>query len=384
MKNEDTAATKNPISFEVHAGLILAMATVVALIIANSPVSTVYFSILNFKFFGLSIQHWVNDGMMTIFFFMVGLEIKREVIKGELRSVSQAALPVAAAIGGMIVPAVIYFAFNYQQPTVNGWAIPMATDIAFALAVLSLLGKSVPSSLRIFLLTLAVVDDLGAVAVIAFFYTAGINLKAFVIAVLLLGIVRLFCIKQVKSYWIYWLLGGLIWGATLTSGVHATIAGVVIGLMTPISLDLTKKMKTEIYPLETLLHYLHPIVSLLIMPIFAFANAGVILGSFDPVHITSNAVSSGIALGLLAGKPIGILLFTWLAVSFGLAEMSDSIKWRHIFGVSFLAGIGFTMSIFIAQLALPNDALDLAKISILLASIVSGLIGYMFLKFQSK
>jgi len=384
VKTENSIDSKNPISFEVLAGLVLAIATFAALAIANSSFSDAYFFLLNHKLFGLSVQHWVNDGMMTLFFFMVGLEIKREVIQGELRTLSKAALPVAAAIGGMLFPALIYFAFNFNQPTLNGWAIPMATDIAFALAVLSLLGKSVPIGLRVFLLTLAVVDDLGAVAVIALFYTATINIKGLVIAVFLLGIVRLLCVKQVKSYWIYWLLGGLVWGATLSSGVHATIAGVVLGLMTPISLEISKKIKTQIFPLETILHYLHPMVSLLIMPLFAFANAGVFLGAFNLDQMISSSVSSGITLGLLAGKPIGILLFTWLAVTFGFANMSTSIKWRHIFGVSFLAGIGFTMSIFIAHMALLPENLDLAKISILLASVVSGVIGFLFLKFQSR
>lgn len=375
---------KKFIKTESASGVILALITLVAFALANSSLSESYFKLLETKLLGWTILHWINDGLMTIFFFVVGMEIKKELIAGELSSYSKAALPFAGAVGGMVVPALIYYYFNFNKDTLSGWAIPMATDIAFAMGVIALLGHRVSSSAKIFLLALAIVDDLGAVSVIAFFYTEKISLMGLTGGVLSLSVIYILRRIKVSSYIAYSVVGVLVWGFTLYSGVHATIAGVVLGLLTPLSVNLKKSDSSQIYPLETLIHTLHPFVSFFIMPIFALANAGVNFRNLNYSELFSSSVVLGVGLGLLLGKPIGIMAASWLAVKCGLASKSAQLNWSELFGVSILAGIGFTMSIFISQLGLPLSSLDVSKFAILIASILSGLAGYYFLKKQSR
>lgn len=380
---------KKFIKTESASGVILALITLVALALANSALGENYFKILETKLIGWSVLHWINDGLMTIFFFVVGMEIKKELVSGELSSYSKAALPFAGAVGGMVVPALIYYYFNVNKDTLSGWAIPMATDIAFAMGVISLLGNRVSSSAKIFLLALAIVDDLGAVSIIAFFYTEKIKIIGLLGAALCISTIYILRNMKVSSYLAYAAVGVFVWGFTLYSGVHATIAGVILGVLTPLSFNLNKSGTSQIYPLENLVNILHPFVGFLIMPIFALANAGVKLGNLNFAELLSSNVVLGVGLGLLLGKPIGIMFASWVAVKFGLASKSDQLYWSELFGVSILAGIGFTMSIFISQLGLPLHSLDISKFAILIASLLSGIIGYLILrnrtvKFSSK
>ena len=360
---------------ESASGVVLGICAVVAMLLANSPISSSYFDILHAKVLGLSIQHWINDGLMTIFFFVIGMEIKKEILVGELSSLRKAALPIAAAIGGMVVPALIYFSFNSKAPNSNGWGIPMATDIAFALGVLTLFGKRVPLSLKIFLLALAIVDDLGAVLVIALFYTKQINilglgLAAFSFAVILVG-------RKLgtRSYYYYLALGAVAWFGFLYSGVHATVAGVILGLMTPFKIEYGTSLIDSYSPLEELIHKLHPLVSFGIMPIFALANAGISIRGVELGPMVSNPIHLGILFGLLIGKPVGITLFSYLAVRLGLGQLPENLKWKHIIGVAFLGGIGFTMALFISGLALSPEQEIFSKTGIMLASVIAALLG---------
>lgn len=410
---------------EQNAGIALLVATVLAVAWANSPWRETYFGLLDTEVgvtigsFSLvkDIQHWVNDGLMAIFFFVVGLEIKRELTHGHLASPRRAALPVAAALGGMIVPAAIYFAFNTSGETARGWGIPMATDIAFALGVLALLGNRVPTDLRLFLLTLAVVDDIGAILVIAIFYTGELSIYGFAGAAL--ALVGIFVLRRlgVRDVTAYILLGFLFWLAILESGVHATIAGVILGLITPAGpflqpsafsrsaeelvrsfrsaysrgdYDQSEYLLGEMEglaiateaPVERLERELHPWSSYLILPVFAFANAGVTLSSELLAAATSGTVAIGIAAGLLIGKPVGVFAGTWLATTLRVAELPSGVQWRHVVGVGMLAGIGFTVSLFINDLAFDDpDVVAQAKIGIFFASLVAGLAGYAFLRF---
>ncbi|MCO5143848.1 MAG: Na+/H+ antiporter NhaA, partial [Oligoflexia bacterium] len=263
---------------EASSGIILAICTIIALVLANSPVSEQYHSFLHIKILGLSIHHWINDGLMALFFFVVGMEIKRELLIGELSTPKQAALPIVAAIGGMVGPALIYYILNPEYPNVKGWGIPMATDIAFAVGVLSFFGKRVPFPLKIFLLALAIVDDLGAVLVIAFFYSKGISGPYLGFAALAIGAMVLIKRVGIRNYAVYWVIGAIVWFMVLKSGVHATIAGVLIGLLTPLEYPREKGSKETYSPLQDMIHHLHPYVSYGIMPIFALSNAGVTLG----------------------------------------------------------------------------------------------------------
>lgn len=352
--------------------------------LANSPYSVEYFQLLEIKIYKLSLQHWINDGLMAIFFFMVGLEIKRELVSGDLSTFKKAMLPVAAAIGGMIVPAFIYIYFNYSGDYLNAWAIPMATDIAFALGVLTLLGHLIPLALKIFLLALAIVDDLGAVLVIAFFYTEKIRALGLLVAAFAFVLVLISRYLNFKSYLLYILWGLMAWGGFLYSGVHATIAGVIIGLLTPYTFTDKRKVFATYSPIDDLVQILHPWVSFGIMPLFALANTGISLTGTHLFEIIKSTISEGVILGLVLGKPIGIMLFSWLVVATGLTKLPDDLKWKHIIGVSFLAGIGFTMSIFISNLALPPDKVLYAKVGILIASAISGLAGYSVIYFFNK
>ena len=407
---------------EASGGLVLLAAAIVALVWANSPFAHYYHdlwhSALSVGFgefvFSQPLEVWINDGLMAVFFFVVGLEIKREALSGELSSFRQASLPVAAALGGMIVPALIYTAWNYGTPQISGWGIPMATDIAFALGVLALLGKRVPDSLRVFLTAVAIVDDLGAILVIAVFYTAQISGLALAAGVAGLGLMALANRLGVRSPIAYFLVGLAVWAAFMASGVHATIAGVLTAMTIPANsliderkfVENGRALLSEIVekgsglerdmgavralevscehvqtPLSRLEHSLHPWVAFVIMPIFALANAGIPLGA-DFIDSLATPVTLGVLVGLVVGKQIGVTLFTWLAVRSGLAVLPASMNWKSVYGLAWLAGIGFTMSMFIGGLAFDSaDTLVEAKTGILAASLVAGVVGYFLLKF---
>lgn len=372
------------LSMEAASGILLIIAALVALIIANSPLHDVYIQLLDcmvqFRVGSLNIEKplilWINDGLMAIFFLVIGLEVKREVLEGELSSRDKATLPVFAAIGGMVVPALIYMAFNYQHPDLqSGWAIPAATDIAFALGVMALLGKRVPSSLKVFLLALAIADDLGVVLIIAFFYSHGLSLVALAIAgVAMIGLILLNR-RGCRSLTPYMLLGVILWIAVLKSGVHATIAGVLLGLTIPLHLK-----GHSLSPLERLENALHSVSGYIILPIFAFANAGINL--VDAESVFHQTLSMGVIFGLFIGKPAGIFLVSMLAVKLNWASLPDNTKAIQLFATSVLAGIGFTMSIFITSLAFPEmkAQIDQARLAILLGSFLAASIGYILLR----
>lgn len=383
---------KRFLAFEASGGIVLILAAIAALMIANSQLATVYETVLNAYFvIGVdkivikeSIIHWINDGLMAIFFLVIGLEVKRELLIGALASRDRALFPLLAAIGGIIAPALIFVLFNFLNPeTRNGWAIPTATDIAFAVGVLSLLGTRIPTTLKIFLLALAIIDDLGAILIIAFFYTQDIAWQAIMVAAvatfLLIGL-NLVGVKRLTPYMI---IGAILWVAVLKSGVHATIAGVIIGFCIPLRQSKHNHLHMDTSPSEKLEHTLHPWVTWLILPLFAFANSGIELSGITVDKLFS-ALPLGIALGLIVGKPLGIYLFSWFAVKRGIASLPEGVTFGQILGVSFICGIGFTMSIFISILAfgLENkELINYAKVGILAGSIISGVIGYLFLRF---
>lgn len=360
---------------EAAGGLVLMAAAAVAMIIANSPWADAYFHTLHIYVGGLSVLHWINDALMAVFFLMVGLEIKREMLTGQLSDWSRRALPGIAAAGGVIVPAVIYVLFNRTTPeTLRGWAIPTATDIAFALGVLALLGPRVPMALKIFLTALAIIDDLAAVGVIAVFYTAELSWLWLGLATaglgLLFGLNRL----KVKALWPYLLIGGLLWFFVLKSGIHATLAGVALALFIPLKGD-------HHSPLIRLEHALHKPVGFLIVPIFGFANAGVSMAGFTPEALLA-PIPLGIAAGLFLGKQAGVFAASWLAIRLKLARLPEGVNWAQLYAVSVLTGIGFTMSLFIGLLAFPDapQAQDAVKTGVLLGSLVSGLAGYLLFR----
>ncbi len=361
------------IHIESSSSIVLGIATLVALLLANSSFSISYQSFLSLKIFNLSISHWVNDGLMAIFFFLVGLEIKKEIIVGELNSVKKASLPIAAALGGMIVPALIYLLFNPQSPEANGWGIPMATDIAFALGVLSLFGKRIPAALKILLLAVAIVDDLGAIIVIAVFYTSKLNILGLAIGLVAVLAIQLLKHFRTSNFFVYIPFGILLWFGVLYSGVHATIAGVILGLLTPIQFK--NKSSKQIEPAESLIKFLHTPVSFLIMPFFAIANAGVAFSVSSLEAASSTGLFKGIVFGLVFGKPLGILLFSFVSYKFKISHLPKSLSWRHIFVLGNIAGIGFTMSLFISKLALSADLDQIAKLAILVASTSAILVG---------
>ncbi|WP_296596994.1 Na+/H+ antiporter NhaA [Phenylobacterium sp.] len=369
---------------EATGGLLLMGAAALALFVANSPLSAAYFGALHAPFAGLDVLHWINDGLMAVFFLFVGLEIKREFLDGQLATWANRALPCIAAAGGVLVPGLIYAAVNAGNPTtLRGWAIPTATDIAFALGVLSLLGKRVPTSLKVFLATLAIVDDLVAVLVIAVFYTAKIDLAALggagLTTLLLIGLNRL----KVTRLAPYLVFGALLWWLVLLSGIHATIAGVVLAMTVP--LRPSKAAPDDMTsPLHRLEHALSPWVAFLIVPVFGFANAGVSFAGTS-LAILGEPVTLGVAAGLLFGKQTGVFLSSWLAIRAGVARLPVAASWSQLYGVSLLCGIGFTMSLFIGLLAFRDAALqDEVKIGVLAGSLVSALAGAALLSVVKK
>lgn len=427
----------SPIEEFIHrqttSGVLLMLCAVIALFIANSSLAHYYHDFFKLYFtIGLegfqlskSLHHWINDGLMAIFFLVVGLELKRELLVGELANVKQALLPIIAAVGGMLAPALIYLALNPSGHTVDGWGIPMATDIAFALGALALLGKRVPQSLLMFLVALAIVDDLGAVIVIALFYTESLNITALLLAgvsVFLLAGLNLGGVRRLSPYL---LIGAILWVAMLKSGIHATLAGVILAFTIPMKpkydpkrflsqiqegvekiKDAFKKDENIIVndalrsrvqalgdgvnlvqaPAQTLEHKLHLSSAYFVIPIFALANAGVPIDFGNIGGTLAHPVALGIGLGLVFGKLIGIAGFTWVAVKLGISELPKGLNMNHIIGVSFMGGIGFTMSIFIAELGFANHPQDLlmAKTGILFASLTAGLIGFAWLYLSSR
>ncbi len=366
---------------ESATGILLVIATVLAMIFANTSGLSIYNGlktvpvVLGIGSFVIAkpLLLWINDGLMAIFFLMVGMEIKRESIEGSLSDLKTVSLPAIAAIGGMVVPALIYTLFNQHDPdALQGWAIPSATDIAFALGILSLLGDRVPKGLKLFLLTLAIIDDLGAIIIIALFYTSSLSALSLMIAVSMIAILGFMNYRGVMNHTAYILIGIILWTAVLKSGVHATLAGVILGLMIPI--------KENKAPFHTMEHSLHAPVNFFILPLFAFVNTGI---DFRTIGISElvDTVTLGAALGLFAGKQIGIGLFSYLAVRLKLGDLPYAVNWPMLYGVAILSGIGFTMSLFIGSLAFEESraagvALADERIGILIGSILSGIIGY--------
>ena len=374
---------------EAASGLLLLISAIIALIISNSDLSDIYFETFNrYIFIGvnnfglkLSLLHWINDALMAIFFFFVTLEIKREFLQGELSSLKQAILPIVGAVGGMVVPAAIYIYINFNTAdTLNGWAIPSATDIAFSIGILSLLGSRVPISLKVFLTALAIIDDLGAIVIIAFFYSGEISylyLSLILITFIILLILNKF---GIKSFLPYLILGLFLWFFTYKSGVHATIAGVLLASIIP-----HRKKEHDFSLLIKLEHAISPYVAYFIMPLFAFANAGV---SFEGLTLYSllEPVPLGIMLGLFVGKQLGVFVFSYASIKLGFAQMPSSSNWLSFYGVGILTGIGFTMSLFVGNLAFIDNMqyIDGVKIGVLTGSLLSTLIGYILLLFSSK
>ena len=413
---------------EKAGGIVLGLSVVVALVIANSPMREAWAHIFEQHFgfvfggktyFDFSLEHWINDGLMSLFFFVVGLELKREFISGELREVKKVLLPIGAAIFGMVVPSVIYLIFNHGTEAAGGWGIPMATDIAFALAVIYMLGSRVPMAVKVFLTTLAIVDDIGSVLVIAFFYTSSISvadlLTGFGFLLLMFGANKM----GVKNIWFYAIVAIVgVWASFLVSGIHATISAVLAAFMIPADAALSEKdflarmrghhdefeeaegnefptLEDEqlhivasvrrdatraMPPLQRLEHTLHPFVSFVIMPIFALSNAGVTFIGMDEASVADGGVAIGVMLGLLLGKPIGVVLSVMLMEKMGIGRMPDGMTRRHLLGVGFLASIGFTMSMFVTTLAFSDPMAHVqAKVGILAASVIGGLVGYAIL-----
>ena len=400
---------------EAAGGIVLLAATLIALVGANAPWDGAYTSLwsteLSMRLGGWSLsqdlRHWVNDGLMALFFFVVGLEIKRELVDGELRRLKQATLPIAGALGGMVVPALIYVALNAGHAGGRGWGIPMATDIAFAVGLLALLGPSVPQSLRIFLLSLAIVDDIGAILVIAVFYTGDLSWGPLALAALGVGLVAV--LRSARVWWVplYVVVGAGVWLATFASGVHATIAGVVLGVMTPahalepsafakLRLGIAAEQESpsaqdaragalqiqeSVSVAERLEHVLHPWTSYVVIPLFALANAGVTVDLETLSGMLGSRITIGVVAGLVVGKLAGVSGFAWAAVRLGIATLPGGVAWRHVCGVAAIAGIGFTVSLFVAGLAFPGSPLlDEAKVGILMGSAAACLLGAAILR----
>jgi len=375
-------------------GVILMLVTIIALFWANSSFYESYLSLWHLEFhytfvgykLDLTMHQLINDGLMDIFFFLVGLEIKRELIIGELSSVKKAALPIIAAFGGVVVPALIYYGFNFGLPSVKGAAIPMATDIAFALGALALLGNKVPLGIKIFLAALAIADDLAAVLVIAIFYTSAINITA--LAFCLVIIIFLFIANRLnlQNPLVYVVLGLFLWLAMIPSGIHATIGGIITAMFVPVNSSSKRDLvKISASPLVRIEHSLGGYVAFLIMPLFAFSNAGIRLTNIN-LDTILNPVSLGIFFGLFIGKPIGISLFVWLSLKFKLASLPENISLQKIFAVSMLCGIGFTMSLFVSNLSFEVGSIEeqFSKISIFAASLLAGVFGYFLMKFNLR
>ncbi|MER8960923.1 Na+/H+ antiporter NhaA [Mesorhizobium sp. M0701] len=362
---------------EAAGGLILMAAAALALIVANSPLGEAYFSALHAYLGPLSVSHWINDGLMAVFFLLVGLEIKREMLDGQLSTWPRRVLPGIAAAGGMAAPALVYVAINRNNPAaLSGWAIPTATDIAFALGVLSLLGSRVPGSLKIFLTALAIIDDLGAVLIIAVFYTSGLSLAylgaAFAVIALLVVLNRM----RVLTLLPYILLGIVLWVLVLKSGVHATLAGVALALTIPLKISPGSGHDLDHSPLHRLEHGLHKVVAFFVIPIFGFANAGVSVAGLSAAAL-AEPLTLGVAAGLVLGKLVGVFGSSALAIRLGFADLPVNAGWLHMVGISLLCGIGFTMSLFIGLLAFASDAAlqDAVKVGILAGSFIAALLG---------
>jgi NhaA family Na+:H+ antiporter len=406
------------ISTEVSGGAILLAATVTAIVWANSPFSEQYADVFGTRLTidgGLfrideDLRHWINDALMALFFFVVGLEIKREVFRGELQGSHRALLPAIAALGGIVMPALIYSALNSRGAGADGWGIPVATDIAFALGILALLGRRVPPQLRVFLLALAIVDDIGAILIIAVFYSSNIQVDSLTIAGSFLVLLYLMQRVGIQSIPVYFMVGGLVWLAVFESGIHPTIAGVVLGVMTPLdpaAVGFTQRLRRLLRsggsqeqriqsqpgrdsatpgadipgPLFRLEHTLHPVTSFVVIPMFALANAGVSLESDVIGQSLRTSITWGIALGLFAGKSLGIAIFAWIAVRLRIAVLPDDVTWPQVLGVGMLAGVGFTVALFVNELAFDSAVLiQRGKIGILLGSLASGVLGYIFLR----
>jgi len=374
---------------EAASGLLLLIAAIIALIISNSSFSGLYFNTLEeYLFIGindfglkLSVHHWINDLLMAIFFFFVTLEIKREFIQGELSNLKKALLPIIGAVGGMVIPALVYVSINFgNSETINGWAIPSATDIAFSLGILSLLGSRVPISLKIFLTALAIIDDLGAILIIAFFYSGDLSVSY--LSLILISYIFLLVLNKfrVRKFLPYLIIGAFMWFFTYKSGIHATIAGVLLASTIPHRIkdkDFSLLIKLE--------HVISPYVAFIIMPIFAFANAGVSLVGLSLSSLLL-PVPLGILLGLFIGKQVGVMIFSYIAVKIGAAQMPDNASWFSLYGVSVLTGIGFTMSLFVGNLAFTENIqyIDGVKIGVLAGSLLSTLFGYFILIISTK
>ena len=435
-KKEPIEVLLNPINEFLHkeasGGILLIICTVIALAWANSPWSQSYnhlwhtylnVNIGNLLNLNYSLHYWINDGLMAVFFFTVGLEIKRELLVGELSSIQKASLPIAGAIGGMVIPALLYTIFNINGKGANGWGIPMATDIAFVVGIMALLGPRIPLTLKIFVLALAIADDIGAVLVIAIFYTAEISITSLIIAAIVLILLITLNKLGTKSLVPFTLLGIILWLAFLKSGIHATIAGVLLAFTIPASsryntnefservkklikkfdetgdhwknvlnnserqhdvMAIESSCEKVLTPLQRFEHGLHPWVAFFIIPVFALANAGVTLAGLDILQALFSPISLGIIIGLFLGKQFGIFIFSFVAVKLKLASLPEGINWKNIYGAGILAGIGFTMSLFIAGLAFDNPALlDLSKIGVLTGSLLSGILGFVYLKIKS-
>ncbi len=418
---------------QTTSGILLFICAIVAIYLANSQWSEIYQNFLNSKFtigipgFELSktIHHWINDGLMALFFFVVGLELKREILVGELADPRQALLPIVAAIGGMVVPVAIYLSINPAGHNSDGWGIPMATDIAFALGTLALLGARIPKNLLMFLVALAIVDDLGAVLVIAVFYTENLNMLALLVAAIMIALLVTLNLGGIRSAGPYMFLGVILWIAMLKSGVHATLAGIFLAFTIPMKpkydparflqqfsklasmIQTAYRSETNIIkndalrahfqslgegiqlvqaPAQILEHKFHIPTAYFILPIFSLANAGIVIDASSLTSLVTNPISLGVAAGLIFGKLIGIAGFSWVVVKLGLASLPKGLNFNHIIGVAFMGGIGFTMSIFVAELAFANNAQDLlmAKTGILFASLLAGLLGFMWLFLSTK
>lgn len=385
MPDRQTALSRTFIDFyesEKAGGVLLILCTLVSLSIANSTFGSAYQQFWNTQVAGMSVEHWINDAIMAVFFLFIGLELERELYVGELSDFKNALLPIFAAVGGIALPALIHFGLNSGTPTQAGTGIPMATDIAFALGALTLLGQRIPVSLKVFLTALAVMDDLGAIIVIAVFYTAKISLSyllgAFTVFVMLVVINRTFRTMLLLPY----LLGGaLMWFLMLKSGVHATIAGVMLAFAIPFS----SKTEDEASPSHRLEHLLHKPVAFIILPIFALANTAVVIATgWQEDLLTTNSL--GIVGGLIVGKPLGITLLSFIAVAVGICQLPQDLGWRHVFGAGLLGGIGFTMSIFITNLAFEGNPgfINASKIAVLVASIFAGGLGLLWLRMVSR
>ena len=389
--DEVLTALREFLKMESASGILLVAAAILAMVVNNSPLSSLYDHLLSMPVeIRVGAVHidkplllWINDGLMAVFFFLVGLEIKREVLEGELSNPAQIALPAFGAVGGMAVPALVYVALNWGDDTaMNGWAIPAATDIAFALGVLSLLGNRVPAALKVFLLTLAILDDLGAIVIIALFYSGDLSLSSLAIAASAVVVLAVLNRRGVVSIAPYALVGVVLWAAVLKSGVHATLAGVLLALFIPLRVG----DKAERAPLRQLEHDLHPSVAFVILPIFAFANGGVDLAGVS-LDMLTHPIPLGIALGLFVGKQLGVFTFAWLAIKLGVARLPKGVNYIQVYAVSVLCGVGFTMSLFIASLAFEHSRQNVMvdeRIGILVGSLISAAVGYLILRVSSR